>query len=197
MNIDVGHRLKFYREQLGVSQRELARRSGLSPASVSAIELGRVSPSIETLKRLLDSLGPSLSEFFASGQPREQTAFFSPEVMVEIDMGLIRYRQLDRSFDNLGLQFTSTRVLPGSDTGLVSHRLEDGEIGVVTEGRILVTVDSETRPLGPRQGYVVRGGQQIRIRNENDAPAEYAFFSSPAAFRTIIGSVGREALTAK
>lgn len=196
MSIDVGNRLKFYREQRGMSQRELARQSGQSAASISAIELGRVSPSIETLKRLLDALGPSLGEFFASGDAREQTAFFSPDVMVEIEIGLIRYRQLDRSFDNLGLQLTCTRVQPGSDTGLVSHRLEDGEIGLVTLGQIEVTVESETKTLEVGQGYVVRGGQQIQVRNVSNAPAEYAFFSSPSAFRTILQSVGLEKMSA-
>lgn len=191
MAIDVGERLKFYREKLGVSQRELARRSGQSAASISAIEMGRVSPSIETLKRLLDCLGPSLSEFFATGTTRNQTAFFTPEEMVEIEIGYIRYRQLDQSFDNLGMQVTCTRVLPGSNTGLVSHRMEDGEIGLVTEGEVEVTVDGESRILRQGQGYVVRGGQQIRIRNISKSIAEYAFFSSAATFRAILGAAGK------
>lgn len=191
MSVNVGERLKAYRAKLGVSQRELARRSGQSPASISAIEMGRVSPSIETLKRLLDCLGPSLSEFFATGTTRDQTAFFAPDEMVEIEIGFIRYRQLDRSFDNLGMQLTCTRVMPGSDTGLVSHQSEDGEIGLVLQGEVEVSVDEEIRILGPREGYVVRGGQRIRIRNISEAIAEYVFFSSPAAFRTILRSVSK------
>jgi len=192
MSVDVGVRLRFYREKLGVSQRELARRSGQSPGAISAIEIGRVSPSVETLKRLLDSLGPSLSEFFSDGSEREQTAFFSNDEMVEIELGLINYRQLDRSFDNLGMQLTRTIVKPGSDTGVVAHRLEDGEVGYVLNGEISVTVNGESKALKAGQGYVVRGGETIRIRNVSKRPAEYLFFSSPAAFRTIVGAVGKE-----
>jgi transcriptional regulator with XRE-family HTH domain len=41
----------------GISQRELARRSGVPQAAISRIERGSVSPRVETLDRLLRSCG--------------------------------------------------------------------------------------------------------------------------------------------
>jgi transcriptional regulator with XRE-family HTH domain len=66
-NLCVGQRSKELRERSGASQRELARRSGMSPASISAIELGKASPSVEKLKRLLDCPGETLADFFSVG----------------------------------------------------------------------------------------------------------------------------------
>jgi uncharacterized protein len=53
---DAGVRVRRARERAGLSQRELARRAGIHQPNVSAIERGRVVPSEETLRRLLDAV---------------------------------------------------------------------------------------------------------------------------------------------
>ena len=57
MSIDVGARLKHVREVHGLSQRELARRAGVTNGLISLIEQNRVSPSVGSLKKVLDGLG--------------------------------------------------------------------------------------------------------------------------------------------
>jgi transcriptional regulator with XRE-family HTH domain len=51
------------RRDLGLSQRQLARRAGTTQAAVSRIERGRVSPSFATLRELMLAMGrePQLS----------------------------------------------------------------------------------------------------------------------------------------
>ena len=41
------------RRRAGLSQRELARRSGVPQSSISRIERGQISPTVDTLERLL------------------------------------------------------------------------------------------------------------------------------------------------
>lgn len=60
-----GNRLRFHREQLGWTQAELARRAGISRPAVSAIEIGRVAPSIDIALSLSDSLNVDVRELFA------------------------------------------------------------------------------------------------------------------------------------
>lgn len=48
--MDTGTRLKLVRERNNLSQRELARRSGLTNSTISQIEQNRVSPSVSSLK---------------------------------------------------------------------------------------------------------------------------------------------------
>ena len=57
------------RQRHGVSQRSLARRSRTSQTHISRIERGEVSPSVETLERLLQALGERL-ELSAAPGPR-------------------------------------------------------------------------------------------------------------------------------
>lgn len=62
---DLGKRLQNLREAHGLSQRALAKRSGISNALISLIEKDKISPSITSLKKILDSFPIELSEFFS------------------------------------------------------------------------------------------------------------------------------------
>jgi transcriptional regulator with XRE-family HTH domain len=56
-----GELIRDARRRHGLSQRRLALRSGAGQAWISRVERGEVSPSIESLERLLLVMGESLS----------------------------------------------------------------------------------------------------------------------------------------
>ena len=56
MSIDVGTHLKAVRQMYGLSQRELAKRAGVTNGLISLIEQNRVSPSVSSLKKVLDGV---------------------------------------------------------------------------------------------------------------------------------------------
>lgn len=58
--MDVGELIKRTRKSHRVSQRSLAIRAGTDQAAISRIERGEVSPSIETVERLLAAMGEGL-----------------------------------------------------------------------------------------------------------------------------------------
>ena len=51
--MDVGERLQSIRKLKGLSQRELAKRAGVTNSTISMIEKNSVSPSISSLKKVL------------------------------------------------------------------------------------------------------------------------------------------------
>jgi transcriptional regulator with XRE-family HTH domain len=51
MEQDIGGRLRLVREQLGLSQRQLARQSGVANATISQIEAGKLNPTVSLLKK--------------------------------------------------------------------------------------------------------------------------------------------------
>ncbi|MEW6663031.1 MAG: helix-turn-helix domain-containing protein [Bacillota bacterium] len=61
--MDIGARIKQLREELGLSQNELARRAGIAQSSLSYLESGAKSPSVDTLLLICKALGVSLTEF--------------------------------------------------------------------------------------------------------------------------------------
>ncbi|TMG97742.1 MAG: helix-turn-helix domain-containing protein [Betaproteobacteria bacterium] len=75
MNIDIGSRLKQHRQQKGLSQRALARLAGVTNGLISQIEQNSISPSIASLKKILDVLSLSLADFF-TGEANEALYYF-------------------------------------------------------------------------------------------------------------------------
>src|SRR6187200_2666187 len=84
MSIDVGARLKHVRELHGLSQRELARRAGVTNGLVSLVEMNRVSPSVSSLKKLLDGIPMSLAEFFTGDFNQATPVFYAADDLLEI-----------------------------------------------------------------------------------------------------------------
>ena len=54
------------RERQGITQKELAARTGITQADISKLENGNANPSIKTLKRLASGLGCRLKIEFAA-----------------------------------------------------------------------------------------------------------------------------------
>src|ERR1700679_1313918 len=91
---EIGQRLRQLRVGLGLSQREIARRAGVSNATISMIEANRVSPSASALKEILSALGARLCDFFASTDDERERVMFRADELTEIAGGAISYRQV-------------------------------------------------------------------------------------------------------
>src|SRR6201982_4182865 len=92
-DIDVGARLRALRLMHGLSQRELAKRAGVSNAIISLIEQNRSSPSVGSLKKGLDGLPISLADFFGMELTPRPQIFFAAAELAEIAGGGISHRQ--------------------------------------------------------------------------------------------------------
>jgi transcriptional regulator with XRE-family HTH domain len=56
MSVDIGGRLRFIRARQKLSQRELAKRAGVTNSTISLIESNQMNPSVGALKRILDGI---------------------------------------------------------------------------------------------------------------------------------------------
>jgi transcriptional regulator with XRE-family HTH domain len=64
----IGSRIKTLREQAGLSQGDIERRSGMMRAYISRVEHGRTVPSVNTLERLARAMDVPLYRFFEDGE---------------------------------------------------------------------------------------------------------------------------------
>jgi transcriptional regulator with XRE-family HTH domain len=71
--IDVGQLVRAARHRHRLSQQRLARRCATSQRHISRIERGEVSPSVETLERLLRAMGERLELTAAAGPSGNQS----------------------------------------------------------------------------------------------------------------------------
>jgi transcriptional regulator with XRE-family HTH domain len=74
----IGPQLRTSREEAGISVRELARRTGLSPSLISQVENGKVLPSLATLFKLTNELGTRVNTMIF-GENRAPAHVAEPE----------------------------------------------------------------------------------------------------------------------
>lgn len=182
MSVDVGNRLRHVRLAHKLSQRELAKRAGVTNSTISLIESNASNPSVGALKRILDGIPIGLAEFFAFEPEKPKKAFYASEELVEIGKGGISYRQVGDNLFGRSLQIIKECYQPGSDTGKVPLVHEGEEGGIILSGRLEVTVDEERRILGPGDAYYFESRRPHRFRCVGPVPCEVISACTPPTF---------------
>jgi transcriptional regulator with XRE-family HTH domain len=165
MSIDVGAKLRSVRVAFGLSQRALARRAGVTNGLISLIEQNRVSPSVSSLKTVLDGVPMSLAEFFTLDEASAPQMFFGAEELVEVGAEPVSRRLVAAQRSGRQLSILHERYAQGAVTGdeMLAHRGEEG--GVVIRGRIELTIGGSSRVLGPGDAYYFASQLPHRFRN--------------------------------
>lgn len=180
---DIGMRLRLVRQLHGLTQRELARRAGVTNGAISLIEQNRVSPSISSLKKILDGIPLSLADFFTLDFSASDAVFFAAGELSEIAFGpAISMRMVGRKLKHHAMQMLHETYQPGADTGAEMLRHGGEECGIVVAGTLLVTVGPQERLLGPGDAYYFRSDIPHRFRNPGDIPCELISANSPPSF---------------
>jgi len=183
--LDIGQRLKEIRTQRGLSQRELASRAGLTNGTISLIETDKTSPSVASLKSLLDAIPISMAEFFGSIEDADTPkVFYRAKEFTELGPkgpGQVSLRQLGDA-RNHTLQVLHETYPPGADTGPEFLAHEGEEAGVVTKGQIQLTVGDTIAVLGTGDGYLFDSRLPHRFRNIGEADCEIVSALTPPVF---------------
>ncbi len=189
--IDIGARLKALRMSRRLSQRELARKSGVTNGLISQIEQNHSSPSVASLKRILDSIPLSLSEFFAPEfEDREQIFFRAAELHELNPQKIFRnfvasdgisLRQVGTAA-NHAIQMLHERYEAGADTGIEKYSHDSEEAGIVISGRIEITVGDQVADLGPGDAYLFDSRIPHRFRNTGAEPCIIVSACTPPSF---------------
>lgn len=142
--MNIGERLLALRQAKGLSQRELARRAGVTNSAISMIETNRVSPSVSSLEKVLSGMAMSLSAFFDASPP-----------------GKLDYQVVYKANDLLDVSFDGiSKQLVGK------HFIKERAIGVtvVTYPVGVETLIEESNKVGEKAGYLVKGDMVLEIQ---------------------------------
>ncbi|TWI56647.1 XRE family transcriptional regulator [Pseudomonas duriflava] len=184
--MDVGARLQAIRKLKGLSQRELAKRAGVTNSTISMIEKNSVSPSISSLKKVLSGIPMSLVEFFsldlADDSPTQ--VVYKAHELIDISSGdnTVTMRLVGKARPSRAIAFLDETYPPGSDTGLEMLDHEGEEAGMVVSGRLELTVGSDTYLLESGDSYYFESSRPHRFRNPFDEPARLISATTPANF---------------
>lgn len=182
MTMEVGTRLRSLREMYGLSQRELAKRAGVTNGMISQIEQNRVSPSIGSLKKILDGLSISMADFFTQDFGTAEQVFYGRDEMPDLGSGAISFRLVGASRKDRKMSVMHEVYAPGADTGEEMLQHDGEEAGIVVRGSIELTVGAETRVLGPGDAYYFESRIPHRFRNTGEVEAEIISANTPPSF---------------
>jgi transcriptional regulator with XRE-family HTH domain len=177
--LDIGARLRSVREKAGLSQRELAKKAGVTHTTISLIEQEAHAPSLASLHRILSAIPISIADFFALPSSQQNVLFNDADDLAVLTRGEADLRVLAAERRDKTLQMFIERYQPGAGTGdePITH---DGETAaVVLRGTIEVRVGDVVRILRRGGGYQIIGKQPYMLRNVGKTVAVVACACTP------------------
>ncbi len=145
----MGPLIRKKRKQIGMSMRELARRSGLTPSFLSQVETGRSKLSLSSLEKISRGLKLPLADLLTAREPA------SPRPAQEQELFLVRRglgpkivlpdRKITSEFltPNLGsgLEVIASEGLRSSGNTAKQLNIEKKEVIYVLEGSVQITIE--------------------------------------------------------
>ncbi|TXR54890.1 cupin domain-containing protein [Reinekea thalattae] len=180
--MDVGKQLKSLRTMKGVSQRELAKLSGVTNAMISQIEKNQVNPSIGSLKKILDAMEITMGDFFTLDIEAEDKLFFGRDELVDIGDSVISMLLVGSQKKGRKLAMIRETYPPGADTGTDFMQHEGEESGIVLRGEIEITIGHQTKVLKPGDSYYFETKRPHRFRNIGKVECELISAATPPTF---------------
>lgn len=184
----IGNRLKEERTKAGISQRELARRLGLSPSMISQIESGLSKPSVGTLYAIVTELNLSLDRVIRGDgyerepgmEPSDEEAspLVHPGERQAIDLASgVRWEELT-SQNEEGVDFLEAIYEVGGastpDESLMRHH--GREYGYVMTGTLGVQIGFKEYTLDPGDSIAFDSTRPHRLFNKGDVPVHAIWF---------------------
>jgi len=191
---DIGTRLREERDRVGISQRELARRIGLSASMISQIESGQSKPSVSTLYEIVTELGVSLDAIFGGGngsaaEPGNENGagpggavHHGPMVrledrhVIDLDSGVQWERLTSHQHEDVDFLHVVYDVGGSSASEKKMMRHPGREYGVVLEGRLGVQLGFDEYALGPGDSIAFDSTQPHRLWNLGDVSVSGIWF---------------------
>ncbi len=171
MSDDIAIRLQKVRQMHGYSQRELAKRAGVTNSSVSMIEQGRVSPSISSLEKLLKNIPMSLKDFFSFDPHSDDQYFYhNSEIPQTHQQGIQHFNLVSASqVNNKTLSYSVYQ--PASSSGNSMLTASSDLTGFIVQGELEVTINNQSDRLKQGDGFCINSLSPYRFRNVSNEPA--------------------------
>ncbi|HEU4917723.1 MAG TPA: XRE family transcriptional regulator [Acidimicrobiia bacterium] len=188
----IGDRLRTERTKAGISQRELARRLGLSASLISQLESGLSKPSVGTLYAIVTELDLSLDKLLrGDDNPRRSdldadsggaggvaSPLVHPEDRKSIDLASgVRWEQLTSDTEH-GVDFLHAIYEVGGastpDESLMRHH--GREYGYVVSGKMGIQLGFEVFELQPGDSIAFDSTEPHRLFNMGDEPVHAIWF---------------------
>jgi len=179
--LEIGEKLRELRIQRGLTQEELADRCELSKGFISQVERELASPSIATLKDMLECLGVTLQSFFSDNS--NEKIVFSPQDMFEkedAEKGQ-KITWLVPDAQKNSMEPILLELEPGA-LSQVLPPLEGEEFGYVLRGQVTLVLGKKRMTVKKGGSFCLHPSATHHIENTGSKPAAVLWVSTPPSF---------------
>lgn len=177
----IGEKIRFLRQQNQLTQEELADRCELSKGFISLLERDMTSPSISTLKYILEALGTDLAAFFS--EPEDQTVVFTAENYA-VKTNADEKSELCWLIPNAQKNSMEPVLLTLEPEGQTyPDNPHDGEeMGYVLEGTITLVIGKKKYAVRRGESFLIHPDKPHFLMNRGKRQAKLLWISSPPSF---------------
>ena len=158
----LGGRIRTLRAERELQQRQLAEKAELTPSMVSQIESGRLTPSLNTLRKLAEALGVTIAALY-DGQPSGSVV-----ISRKNDYPVVSFDGSSERWAVLGAGLFQGKIravvstLPGKARGVATDKvvIKPGQMKLfyVLTGRVALQYNGERHVLDAGDSALLDGG---------------------------------------
>jgi transcriptional regulator with XRE-family HTH domain len=184
----VSRRIRHWREEAGLTQQQLATRSGVAASTVHKIEALQMIPSVAVLLKIARGLGRTPRDFISAGSGELELVHLRAEQRHRI--GMSRHMLLERLTGDLvdpEVEVWRVEVYPGHGFGPGRVTYDGEQVVVCDEGEVVFHVGDEE--------VLLRGGDSLHFKatlphgweNRGTGPARFTVIGTvPQALRSAL-----------
>ena len=177
--MNLGEKLKLYRQRCGLTQEELGDRCELTKGYISQLENEITSPSIATLSDILEALGSTLGEFFKD-EEEEKIVFGADDYFVKSEDDQSMTWLVPNSQKN-EMEPIMVTINPHSATD-IDYPHEGQEFGYVLEGELTLVIDDKAYTVKKGETFYYTSIKHHYLKNQTNEACRVIWISSPPNF---------------
>lgn len=142
----LGDKIRQKRNDIGMSMKELADQTGLSPGFISQVERELAEPSITSLRKIADALEVAVFHFFVEEESEGRVVRKNSRQKIRFTESQLTYELLSPDLNRQMETFIGT-LAPGGKTSTEPMAHPGEEVIYVLEGEMYISVGTETYTL--------------------------------------------------
>jgi transcriptional regulator with XRE-family HTH domain len=179
--LKIGERLKKLRMVNSLTQEELASRADVTKGFISQLENDATSPSIATLKDIIDVFGVSMQEFF-SEEPAQDIVFGKDARVQATDDGdHIKVELLVPGAQNREMDPVLVTLAAGGE--MDEQPIHEGEeFGFVISGKVQLRLDDKLYTVDKGECFYFTSDRRHTVKNIGKSAATLLWVVTPPTF---------------
>ncbi len=179
--MNIGERLKRLRMINSLTQEELASRADLTKGYISQLENDATSPSIATLKDILDVFGVSMQEFFSESTDEDVVYGRDARVQATDDGDKIKVELLVPGAQHRDMDPVLVTLEPGGE--MEEQPFHEGEeFGFVLLGKVQLRLDDRVYTVKKDECFYFASDKRHAVKNIGRGQARILWVVTPPTF---------------